>query len=458
MTLQKAKHSPRASSKLLVHGTIGDPAKPATLSSFHYYAPISKITYDKLVGTNKEPPSRVELSAIERALRSIRTQVTNIAERRGWMSCCYCGQSDLPASPLLSFNMEHDTEDSWNFLLDDKDGALLKYLKSHTSGVKHLPQIWTRVHLACVDPSKSCHRMALKLGNAWKQVDMNPKSNTIVDSWCTAVRNISVGNRLIPPTSSLQTSSIIYRCESCGRLNPAKRCTGCKDARYCSRGCQKKAWQSHKEICAVLSRISESDGHTAALTTDNSEIDTVTGRMITFRGTRFKFHPILETKTYPLVFLATIGIPYIKRASEVHRSIFFISRSDLDQLRVTAPTGLKECTMLDEIVGTFLPLFTIRREWNCVSCNKVTDWFERKAGFMEPPYIYKEKRLLPCVFNYFLPSCKTDACMKKTRRYVSNVFVNNQTQRAEEKDSLLIACRQYWREEEQKDFVTEMFS
>jgi sulfatase maturation enzyme AslB (radical SAM superfamily) len=37
-----------------------------------------------------------------------------------------------------------------------------------------------------------------------------------------------------------------------GYFNPAtlKRCTECKAVRYCSKGCQRNHWPSHKSLCA----------------------------------------------------------------------------------------------------------------------------------------------------------------------------------------------------------------
>jgi hypothetical protein len=41
------------------------------------------------------------------------------------------------------------------------------------------------------------------------------------------------------------------RCAFCWKPWPSKRCSRCKgkDARYCDRDCQRKAWKKHKKVC-----------------------------------------------------------------------------------------------------------------------------------------------------------------------------------------------------------------
>merc|ERR1711865_168423 len=42
------------------------------------------------------------------------------------------------------------------------------------------------------------------------------------------------------------------RCDNCGQADATKRCTKCKSAYYCDRGCQQKHWKSsHKKKCGT---------------------------------------------------------------------------------------------------------------------------------------------------------------------------------------------------------------
>lgn len=48
------------------------------------------------------------------------------------------------------------------------------------------------------------------------------------------------------------------RCEPCGKLDERRNlmlCSGCGKAHYCSRGCQLKDWQRHKDFCKEERRI-----------------------------------------------------------------------------------------------------------------------------------------------------------------------------------------------------------
>eukprot|EP01117_Protostelium_nocturnum_P008467 TRINITY_DN3030_c0_g1_i1.p1 TRINITY_DN3030_c0_g1~~TRINITY_DN3030_c0_g1_i1.p1 ORF type:complete len:590 (+),score=165.38 TRINITY_DN3030_c0_g1_i1:25-1794(+) len=41
----------------------------------------------------------------------------------------------------------------------------------------------------------------------------------------------------------------VFKCDGCEKLNPAKKCSRCKVASYCSRECQVKEWPTHKKVC-----------------------------------------------------------------------------------------------------------------------------------------------------------------------------------------------------------------
>ncbi|KAI0350217.1 hypothetical protein OH77DRAFT_1431216 [Trametes cingulata] len=52
------------------------------------------------------------------------------------------------------------------------------------------------------------------------------------------------------------------RCQRCGLLeteltSKLKRCTGCKIATYCSKECQKEAWSTHRLICRVTNKSTQ---------------------------------------------------------------------------------------------------------------------------------------------------------------------------------------------------------
>eukprot|EP00438_Fugacium_kawagutii_P003493 Skav218374 [mRNA] locus=scaffold2066:217101:219419:+ [translate_table: standard] len=42
------------------------------------------------------------------------------------------------------------------------------------------------------------------------------------------------------------------RCGACGSLNAEFACSRCKAARYCSQGCFRAAWPSHKAVCGKV--------------------------------------------------------------------------------------------------------------------------------------------------------------------------------------------------------------
>ena len=46
--------------------------------------------------------------------------------------------------------------------------------------------------------------------------------------------------RSLPPDGS---------CGVCQKPDATRSCTGCGKVAYCSRGCQRTAWKSHKAVC-----------------------------------------------------------------------------------------------------------------------------------------------------------------------------------------------------------------
>ena len=46
-------------------------------------------------------------------------------------------------------------------------------------------------------------------------------------------------------------------CELCGAWNSIHRCSLCRTAKYCSKECQARHWEDHKDYCKVLVRRTE---------------------------------------------------------------------------------------------------------------------------------------------------------------------------------------------------------
>lgn len=40
-------------------------------------------------------------------------------------------------------------------------------------------------------------------------------------------------------------------CHTCAARNAARRCTGCRVARYCGEECQRLDWEDHRRVCAL---------------------------------------------------------------------------------------------------------------------------------------------------------------------------------------------------------------
>lgn len=48
------------------------------------------------------------------------------------------------------------------------------------------------------------------------------------------------------------TSGLDPGCVVCGEVTPVKKCSGCKQIRYCSVKCQKADWKYHKQLCHAI--------------------------------------------------------------------------------------------------------------------------------------------------------------------------------------------------------------
>lgn len=50
----------------------------------------------------------------------------------------------------------------------------------------------------------------------------------------------------------------LKRCDECASMCPnPKVCSRCKEARYCNKACQQKAWKMHRQVCARISKEKE---------------------------------------------------------------------------------------------------------------------------------------------------------------------------------------------------------
>lgn len=107
--------------------------------------------------------------------------------------------------------------------------------------------------------------------------DVNAEEATtdVVLSMCNfaSAQRTPPGDPAVSPSGSTHEQALISTqrqgkpavcCEpSCDRAKAdgfsLKRCTGCHVARYCSRECQKKHWQEHKQVCKAPSGQSAGD-------------------------------------------------------------------------------------------------------------------------------------------------------------------------------------------------------
>lgn len=54
---------------------------------------------------------------------------------------------------------------------------------------------------------------------------------------------------IMRPSSSPSVSFSFNRCYNCDQYSNTKKCSKCKQAKYCSLKCQKQHWSIHKKVC-----------------------------------------------------------------------------------------------------------------------------------------------------------------------------------------------------------------
>lgn len=68
--------------------------------------------------------------------------------------------------------------------------------------------------------------------------------------WQAAIARDGLAERMQQAQQALERHEGTPTCDACGLPSSGlKRCTGCRAARYCSKGCQVAAWPSHKAAC-----------------------------------------------------------------------------------------------------------------------------------------------------------------------------------------------------------------
>jgi hypothetical protein len=64
----------------------------------------------------------------------------------------------------------------------------------------------------------------------------------------------------------IKEENLTLACSSCGKLEPAFRCSGCHGASYCSERCQGAHWPAHCAACDVLQASGQARLNDAAST------------------------------------------------------------------------------------------------------------------------------------------------------------------------------------------------
>ena len=54
------------------------------------------------------------------------------------------------------------------------------------------------------------------------------------------------------PLKPRKICSVADTCDYCGQYSTTKKCSGCKEARYCTPACQKSHWSDHKLLCRQI--------------------------------------------------------------------------------------------------------------------------------------------------------------------------------------------------------------
>ena len=54
------------------------------------------------------------------------------------------------------------------------------------------------------------------------------------------------------PLKPRKICSVADTCDYCGQYSTTKKCSGCKEARYCTPACQKSHWPDHKLLCRQI--------------------------------------------------------------------------------------------------------------------------------------------------------------------------------------------------------------
>ncbi|RPA82221.1 hypothetical protein BJ508DRAFT_93267 [Ascobolus immersus RN42] len=262
----------------------------------------------------------------------------------------------------------------------------------------------------------------------------------------------------IPPITRVH----IEACLECKKMVPTKKCSGCKKTWYCSRECQKKAWPEHRQECLDFAKykaagVDEEPKPSASSSSTPSRegrpvtTDLITGRPIFFQGEQFTYRKPADDDLHPVHYFGIIGNPYVKAESECFRTICRMNEADVKTLAIRGSDPAlvhKRNTLIAEFSSTMSQMFVYRRSWNCIRCSKPTEHFEICGGVLDlddsDAPEGSQWKVLPAFYQYIIPSCKTEVCIRKTKVLVNEKFAGSLVARKEMKSSHLMGSLKHW--------------